>query len=100
MADAAEDLLDLDTTPGDGPTSVNGVSAQELRDLIRRIENLEEQKKGIADDIALTKKEAKANGFDVKTINTIVKLRKKDAREIEEEETLLVAYQRALGMID
>ena len=97
MSDAAE-ALDLDSTASDGPTSVNGVKAEELQRVIQRIENLEEQKQGIADDIKLVKAEAKADGFDVKTINEILKLRKKDASEIEQAELLLQVYKRALGM--
>lgn len=95
---AVEDTHDTQDTSNDGPTSVNGVSADELKSIIRRIENLEEQKAGIASDIKLVKDEAKAQGFDVKTLNTILRLRKKDASTIEQEELLLAVYKRALGM--
>ena len=97
MSETAE-VLDIQGGDDKTPASVNGVKAEELQRVIERIERLEEDKKGIADDISLVKKEAKADGFDVKIINQIIKLRKKDAREIEEEETLLMAYKRALGM--
>lgn len=97
MADAAENL-DLDTAPGDGPVRVNDVSAETLRNIIERIERLEADKKGIQEDISEVKKEAKGEGFDIKTINAILKLRKKDSRTIEEEELLLLVYKRALGM--
>jgi uncharacterized protein (UPF0335 family) len=74
------------------------VAADQLRLLIERIERLEEEKKGIADDIKDVYGEAKATGFDVKTMRTIVRLRKmeKDARQ--EAEALLETYKAALGL--
>ena len=98
MSTATVEELNLDTTPGDAPTSVNGVKGEELKRIIEHIENLEEQKKGISEDISLVKKEAKNDGFDVKTINEIVKLRKKDSHTIAEEQQLMDVYKRALGM--
>ena len=61
---------------------------------------LEERKAGMAADIKLVKDEAKSTGFDIKTLNTILKLRKMDATTIEAEELLLEIYKRALGMTD
>ncbi|MFM2100739.1 MAG: hypothetical protein RLZZ366_2278 [Pseudomonadota bacterium] len=74
------------------------IQADQLRLLIERIERLEEEKKGIADDIKDVYGEAKAVGYDVKTIRQIVKLRKmeKDARD--EAEALLDTYKVALGL--
>jgi uncharacterized protein (UPF0335 family) len=96
IASAAENLeFDL---PPKGPKTVNGQSAEALKGHIERIENLVEKKEGISEDIKLRKQEAKAEGFDVKTINSILKLRKKDASTVEEEELLLAAYKIALGM--
>lgn len=94
---AVEDTQDT-STENNGPTSVNGVKADELKRVISRIEVCENQKAGIAEDIRLIKAEAKAEGFDVKTINQIIKLRKMDASTIEQEELLLLVYKRALGM--
>lgn len=74
------------------------VAAGQLRALIERIERLEEEKKTIADDIKDVYAEAKGNGFDTKAIRTIVRLRKKDQAEREEEETVLDLYKAALGM--
>ena len=74
------------------------VAAGQLRALIERIERLEEEKKTIADDIKDIYAEAKGNGFDTKAIRTIVRLRKKDQAEREEEETILDLYKAALGM--
>lgn len=70
----------------------------QLKAIIERIERLEEEKKTIADDIKDVYAEAKGNGFDTKAIRTIVRLRKKDASERQEEETILDLYKAALGM--
>ena len=75
------------------------VSAGQLRAIIERIERLEEEKKVIADDIKDVYLEAKANGFDTKAIRTIVRLRKKDAAERQEEQAILDLYLAALGMV-
>ncbi|HEU5048635.1 MAG TPA: DUF2312 domain-containing protein [Rickettsiales bacterium] len=77
---------------------VGGIAADQLRSIIERIERLEEEKAGIASDIKDVFAEAKGNGYDVKTLRTIIRLRKKDAAEREEEETILETYMRALGM--
>ena len=75
------------------------VAAGQLRSLIERIERLEEEKKTIAEDIRDIYAEAKGNGFDTKAIRTIVRMRKKDAAQREEEATILELYLAALGMI-
>ena len=74
------------------------VAADELRLLIERAERLEEEKKAIADDIKDVMLEAKSRGYDTKAIRTIIRLRKKDANERIEEETILQTYMAALGM--
>lgn len=71
----------------------------QLKAIIERIERLEEEKKTISDDIRDVYAEAKGNGFDVKALRTIVRLRKQDANEREEAETILETYMQALGMI-
>jgi uncharacterized protein (UPF0335 family) len=70
-----------------------------LRAIIERIERLEEEKKTISDDIRDVYAEAKGNGFDVTALRTIVKMRKQDANEREEQETILETYMQALGML-
>ena len=101
MTLAAEDNnQDSEQSESTGPISVNGVKGDELRSIIKRIEVVEERKAGMAADIKMIKDEAKSNGFDVKTLNTILKLRKMDATTIEAEELLLEVYKRALGMTD
>ncbi len=75
------------------------VAADELRLLIERAERLEEEKKGIADDIKDVMSEAKSRGYDVKAIRKILQIRKKKKEEYQEEETILETYLTALGMI-
>ena len=74
------------------------VAADQLRLFIERIERLEEEKKGMADDIRDVYSEAKSQGYDSKTMRAIVRLRKmeKDARD--EADALLETYRAALGM--
>ncbi|RPF71643.1 DUF2312 domain-containing protein [Aurantiacibacter spongiae] len=69
-----------------------------LRLLIERIERLEEEKKGIADDIRDVYSEAKAVGYDTKIMRQIVRLRKMDANDRSEQEMILDTYKAALGM--
>ena len=75
------------------------ITKEQLKAFIDRIERLEEDKAGIATDIKEVYAEAKANGYDDKIMRQIVKLRKKDAAEREEEQTILDLYQQALGML-
>jgi uncharacterized protein (UPF0335 family) len=79
------------------PTSQT-VAAGQLRAFIERIERLEEEKKTIADDIKEVYAEAKGTGFDTKAIRSLIRLRKKDQAEREEEESILDLYKAALGM--
>lgn len=74
------------------------VAAGQLRAFIERIERLEEDKKAIADDIKDVYAEMKGTGFDTKAVRTIVRLRKKDQAERQEEESILDLYMAALGM--
>ena len=71
----------------------------QLKAVIERVERLEEEKKTISDDIKDVYAEAKAVGYDVKALRTIVRLRKQDADERKEYETVLETYMHALGMI-
>lgn len=71
----------------------------QLKAIIERIERLEEEKKAISDDIRDVYAEAKGNGFEVKALRTIVRLRKQDADERREAETILETYMQALGML-
>ena len=75
------------------------VAADELRLLIERAERLEEEKKGISDDIKDVMAEAKGRGYDPKAIRKILSIRKKRKEEYQEEEAILEVYLQALGMI-
>ena len=74
------------------------VAAGQLRAFIERIERLEEEKQTIADDIKDVFAEMKGTGFDTKAVRTIIRLRKKDQAERQEEEAILDLYKAALGM--
>jgi uncharacterized protein (UPF0335 family) len=71
----------------------------QLKAIVERIERLEEEKKTISDDIRDVYAEAKGNGYDVKALRTIVRMRKQDAGERQEQETILETYMQALGML-
>jgi uncharacterized protein (UPF0335 family) len=71
-----------------------------LKAFVERVERLEEEKKTISDDIRDVYAEAKATGFDVKALRTIVKLRKQDIDERKEHEAILETYMHALGMLN
>jgi uncharacterized protein (UPF0335 family) len=70
----------------------------QLKAIVERIERLEEEKKTISDDIRDVYAEAKGNGYDVKALRTIVRLRKQDANERAEEDAILDTYMQALDM--
>jgi len=72
----------------------------QLKAFVERVERLEEEKKAIADDIKDVYAEAKGNGFDVTALRTIIRLRKQDADERREQETILETYMHALGMLN
>jgi uncharacterized protein (UPF0335 family) len=71
----------------------------QLKAFVERVERLEEEKKTIADDIRDVYAEAKGNGFDVKSLRIVVRLRKQDINERKEQEAILETYLHALGMI-
>ncbi len=71
----------------------------QLKAFVERIEKLEEEKKAISDDIRDVYAESKANGFDVKALRTIVRLRKIEPTEREEQDAILETYMNALGML-
>ena len=77
----------------------NTIAGDQLKTIVERIERLEEEKKTISDDIRDVFKEAKGNGFDVKALRAIVRLRKQDVDERKEQEAILETYMAALGML-
>jgi uncharacterized protein (UPF0335 family) len=74
------------------------IAKDQLKAFVERVERLEEEKKAISDDIRDVYAEAKGNGFDVKTLRTIVRLRKQDLSERQEQQAILDTYMHALGM--
>jgi uncharacterized protein (UPF0335 family) len=78
---------------------VGGIAGERLKSFIERVERLEEEKRALAEDIKEVYAEAKGVGFDVKIMRQIVKIRKMDQDDLDEQETLLDVYKRALGMI-
>ncbi len=76
-----------------------GIAAGQLRSFIERIERLEEEKKGISDDIRDVFAEAKGNGFDTKIMRQVIRLRKQEPNERQEAEAILDLYMHALGMV-
>lgn len=93
MSDAFNDKPEIDG--GDNSTAV---AAGQLRALVERVERLEEDKKAIAEDIKQVKVEAKGAGFDMKTFNEMIRLRKLDKAERDEREALRDLYGHALGV--
>ena len=71
----------------------------QLKAFVERVERLEEEKKTIADDIRDVYAEAKGNGFDIKALRSVVRLRKIDINERREQEAVLETYLHALGML-
>ena len=78
---------------------VGGIAGERLRSLIERIERLEEEKRTLAADIKEVYAEAKGTGFDTKIMRQIIRIRKMDKDDLDEQETLLDIYKRALGML-
>ena len=76
----------------------DNVAAEQLRLFIERIERLEEEKKGIADDVKDVYAESKSNGYDTKTMRKIVALRRMEAHVRQEADALLETYRNALGL--
>jgi uncharacterized protein (UPF0335 family) len=79
-------------------TEVGGIDSSRLTSLIERIERLEEEKKGIQSDIRDIFAEAKGVGFDVKIMKAIIKLRKMNQADRDEQEFLLETYRKALNV--
>ena len=100
MALDTDESLDndpLDETAA-AKAKVGGIAVDRLRSLIERIERLEEERKALGADIKDIYGEAKSAGFDVKVLRAIIRIRKQEPADVEEQETLLDVYRRALGM--
>jgi uncharacterized protein (UPF0335 family) len=77
---------------------VGGIAAGKLRSVVERIEKLEEEKAALSGDIREVYAEAKGGGFDIKVLRQVVRLRKLNNTDRQEQESLLDIYKRALGM--
>ena len=77
------------------PTNIAG---ERLKSVVERIERLEEERKALGSDIKDIYAEAKSAGFDIKVLRQLIRLRKQEPAEVEEQETLLDVYRRAIGM--
>jgi uncharacterized protein (UPF0335 family) len=84
-------------TPGIGHNSGDTSVSDQLRSIVERVERLEEEKAGIADDIKDLYAEAKGNGFDVKALREIVRKRKQDRDKLKEHNELVRLYCASLG---
>ena len=78
---------------------VGGIAGDRLKSFIERIERLEEERKTLSDDIKEVYAEAKGTGFDTKIMRQLIRLRKMDQDDLDEQETLLDVYKRAIGML-
>jgi len=78
---------------------VGGIAGDRLKSFIERIERLEEEKKTLASDIKEVYAEAKGTGFDTKIIRQLIRLRRMDKDDLDEQETLIDIYKRAIGML-
>lgn len=79
---------------------VGGLAADRLRSIVQRIERLEEEKQALAQDIREVYAEAKGAGFDTKILRQVIRLRKLERAERQEQEALIELYQQALGMLE
>ena len=86
-----------DKSQSDHATTGN-IAADRLKSIVERIERLEEERKALGSDIKDIYAEAKSAGFDVKVLRQLIRLRKQEPADVEEQETLLDVYKRALGM--
>jgi uncharacterized protein (UPF0335 family) len=93
------DFGGTETATTASPQSLTQSAREKLRQLVARIEKLEEEKKGIADDIKETYGEAKGMGYDTKVLRQVIRFRKQDRQEREEQEQVRDLYLHALGEI-
>ncbi|MFT3727686.1 MAG: DUF2312 domain-containing protein [Terricaulis sp.] len=95
----AADFGATETSTMAAPQSLTQTAQEKLRQLVARIEKLEEEKKSIADDVKETYAEAKGLGYDTKVLRQVIRFRKQDRQEREEQEQVRDLYLHALGEI-
>ena len=82
----------------DDAANTGGIAADRLLSIIERVERLEDERKALSNDIKDIFAESKSAGFDVAVLKQLIRLRRKEPAEVEEQETLLDLYKRAIGM--
>ncbi len=87
-----------ESTTVNSPVNVNGIVGKDLLSIIERIERIEEERAGLGADIGTILAEAKGKGFDVKIIRMILRMRRREKHELDEEQALLDVYMSAIGM--
>jgi len=92
------ETMALDATTEKVTEKPTNIAGERLRSIVDRIERLEEERKALGSDIKDIYSEAKSAGFDIKVLRQLIRLRKQEPAEIEEQETLLDVYRRAIGM--
>lgn len=95
---AETNVAEFRKSDADQTQDTGGVSGQRLKAFIERVERLEEEKAALAEDIKDIMGEAKAVGFDTKTMRKIIRLRKMDKEKRREEDELLELYKSAIGL--
>lgn len=93
-----EDATGVSASQADREAEAGGIAADRLRSIVERVERLSDEKKALSSDISDVFKEAKGAGFDVKALRHIIKMRTWEPADLEEHETLVDLYRRALGM--
>lgn len=93
--DAAENPR---AVPGDNSKKKTTFAIDRLRGLVERIERLESERKDLGSDIRDIYLEARSAGFDTKVLRELIKIRRKDPAEVDEEQALLDVYKNGLGM--
>ena len=78
---------------------VGGIAGDRLKSFVERIERLEEERRALGNDLKEVYAEAKGSGFDTKIMRQVIRLRRMDKDDLDEQETLLDVYKRALGML-
>jgi uncharacterized protein (UPF0335 family) len=78
---------------------VGGIGGEQLKSFIERIERLEEEKRALAEDIKEVYAEARGSGFEPKIMRQVIRIRKRDQDDLDEEESLIELYKRAIGML-
>ena len=89
----------VERTKRDKPgRATGGIAADRLRSIVERIERLEDERKALGNDIKDIYAEAKSAGFDAKVLRQLIRIRRQEPADVEEQESLLDVYRRALGM--